>query len=163
METLKFKIPLLMFSDTEVDPNNKNSCLIRNMCDLNICEVNGVERLLGQYCWIRNYYKWDCGNVDEMLQYDKRCYGFNINDVIMEVTFDNGYYIIDLLSNLPLSTIVSYHNGYGEAFKKEVTLKEAIIDFLDGCLSDGIGENPIGKVVYNHTTHDVWLGKLIEI
>ena len=72
-------------------------------------------------------------------------------------------WIISPLSNLQLSTIVSYHNGYGEAFKKEVTLKEAIIDFLDGCLSDGIGENPIGKVVYNHTTHDVWLGKLIEI
>lgn len=46
MEILKFKIPLLMFSETELD--SKGNCLERVMEEIeDISEVKGVERLSG--------------------------------------------------------------------------------------------------------------------
>ena len=164
MENLTFKIPLLMYSDTEFNPKYKGTCLIRNMEDLNISEVKGIEKLSGQYCWIYDCYKWERKNdVAKFLKYDKETYGFNIDDVIMEVKFNNGYYLVEIVTNKPLSSIVTYNNGYKNGPTTRTSLKQAIISFLNGCLSDGIGENPIGSVTYNHTTHEVWLGDLIEI
>ena len=81
----------------------------------------------------------------------------------MEVKFENGYYIAEFLTELPLDSIVYvYKDRYNPKGIKK-TLKEAIINFLEVQLMDGIGENPIGEVNYNYTTHEVYLGNYKEI
>ena len=40
---------------------------------------------------------------------------------------------------------------------KELTLKEAVVDFLEGCIWDGIGENEIGYIMYQNYKCDVWM------
>lgn len=150
-----------MYSNTERDPKCSSMCLIREMKDVNLSEVQGIEKLGGQYSWIDDYdYEDGSEYKKKMLIHDKYTYGFNCEDVIMTVTFDSGYYIVEFLTDLPLDMIITRNLG----FKPEtMTLKEAIRDFLDGSLSDGIGENEIGIVSYNNTTHEVWFGDVIEI
>lgn len=159
MEVLMYKIPLFMYSNSEHDPRSKSTCLIRNMEDIDISQVHGIERLGGQYSWIFNYTEYYSNPIEaeKMFAHDKKCYGFNYKEVIMDVIFnDSGYYIAEFLSIFPLDTMVTRGSD-------NVTLKEAIKDFLDGQLSDGVGENEIGVVSYNYTTYDVWLGDAIEI
>lgn len=156
-----------MMSMTEIatDPKSPYGCVVRKMEELNISEIGNINNLSGQYCWIHDYYEYEHNEKirNKMLQHDKYCDGFNIDDVIMDVTFKDGYYLIEVVTNEPLSTVVTYDKGYGIQSVKTVTLKDAIITYLNGCLSDGVGENPIGYVTYNHTEHEVWLGELVEI
>lgn len=162
MEILKFKIPLLMFSETELD--SKGNCLERVMEEVeDISEVKGVERLSGQYCWIYDYSSnfSKPEDVEEGFAFEKKHHGFNLREVVMDVRFEKGYYVAEFLSDLPLDSKVTVSDGC--PWEKEVTLKEAITDFLEANLSDGIGENEIGKVHYNFTDHEVWLGLAEEI
>lgn len=164
MEVLTYKIPLFMYSNSEYDPRNKSMCLIRNMEDIDVSQVHGIEKLGGQCSWISNYTEYYSNpiEVEKMFARDKKYHGFNYKEVVMDVVFnDGGYYVAEFLSILPLDTMVTRDNYYDRS--EAITLKEAIKDFLDGQLSDGVGENEIGIVSYNNTTHDVWLGDAIEI
>ena len=90
--------------------------------------------------------------------------GFNNKDVSMEVVYDNGYYFVTLVSEKPFDTIVKNNQYFSsDGPWEEVTLKEAVIRFIEGCLSDGIGENEIGRITYQGHICDVWLGNLIKI
>ena len=163
MNILRFKIPLLLISNTEPDPECKYTALTRKLENLDIAKVEGINTLDGQYCWIHDYRKWysDENYVNKMLKSYKDANGFNIDEVIMEVTMsDEGFYIAEIITNEPLDKIVFVNKWKSNM---TMTLRDAIISFLNGCLYDGIGENPIGTVKYNHTTHSVWLGKLEEI
>ena len=162
MDFIKYKIPLIMYSHTEVD--SKGNCLMRVMEDIDVSQVKGIEKLGVPDCWIFDYDKSHCYDkkkVEEMYAFAKKSDGFNLREVVMDCYFKDGYYIAEFLTEKPLSTIVTYDKGYDTV--NEVTLKEAIEAFLDGNLSDGIGENPVGVVSYNKTTHDVWLGEKEEI
>lgn len=169
MNIIRYKIPLLMYSDTERDPKDSNSCLIRKMEDLeDISQVSGIEKLGGQYCWIYDYDTY-CSHyteeeVDKFYEDYRKSNGFCLRDVLMSVTFKDGYYLAEFLTELPLDKEVVLIHGHGK-WRREyrMTLKKAIKDFLDGHLSDGIGENPIGYVSYNYTTHEVTLGDAEEI
>ena len=75
--------------------------------------------------------------------------GVNNKDVMMEVVYDEGYYIITLLSEYSFDTIVK-NNQYCSSNGpwEEITLKEAIEIFVKGCIYDGIDENNIGHIHY---------------
>ena len=51
MEFLKFKIPLLMMSMTEIatDPKSPYGCVVRKMEELNISEIGNINNLSAQY------------------------------------------------------------------------------------------------------------------
>lgn len=164
MNIIKFQIELLMYSDTEIDPNCNHQCLIRKMSDVDISQVSGINTLSGQYCWIYDYdnnYS-DKKDIELGYKHDKEWHGFNLKEVIMYTTFKDGHYIAEFATEMPLESIVTLKR-YKDSDGVKMTLKDAIKEFLDGNLSDGIGENPIGTVGYNFTTHEVWLGKYKEI
>lgn len=164
MNILKVKIPLLMYSETENDPEDPDSCLIRKMEDLDTTLVHGKEKLRGQgYSWIFDYDTHYSSRgkevIDGYYSRDKKFYGFNQREVMMDVTLVDGYYLAEFVTEIPLNQVVTLTRDYGDFTSvREMTLKEAILEYLEGCLSDGIGENPIGRVSYNFTEHEVWLG-----
>ena len=123
--------------------------------DFNSLYKDEIEALRGQYDWIDV-----CLDAD----YHKQMLGFNNNDVLMEVLYDKGFYFVTLVSDKPFSTMV-LNNRYfsSDGPWDKITLKEAVIRFLEGSLSDGIGENEIGYITYQYEKCDVWLGDLIEI
>ena len=135
--TLKFEIPLVIWVKNHIVPLKKIE---------SIASEENVD-FEGQYDWIAAWsYRED----------DKEHNGFNSQDVTMETVWKNGSYWLTVNSNIPFYTKVS-RNG------KDCTLKEAIIIWLKGCISDGIGENEIGQVTYNNEDYDVWMDELIEI
>lgn len=162
MEILTYKVPLLMYSNTEIDPRTNSMCLVRKMADIDTSAVQGIDELFGVGSWLQDYkdYSSNQEEIERMLRLDKENYGFNSSEVIMDVKFSEGYYIIEFLSDLPFNTPVNRHNWFSS---DTVSLKEAIKSWFDGQLSDGIGENQIGTVSYGGTTHEVWLGDAIEI
>lgn len=154
MDILKFRIPLVVMLPR---PIIKNSYPIYdvNMDELDFNSISpiDIDRLDGQYDWIEAWMDTD---------YDKEMAGFNSKDALMEVVYDKGNYMVTLVSEKPFSTIVVNHPYYSTDVRK-ITLKEAIVNFLEGCLSDGIGENPIGHAMYQSELCEVWLGNLIEM
>ena len=135
--TLNFEIPLVIWVKNHIVPLKKIE---------SIASKEDVD-FVGQHDWIAAW---------SNREYDKEYNGFNSQDVTMETVWKNGSYWITLTSNKPFYTKVS-RNG------KDCTLKEAIIIWLKGCISDGIGENEIGQVTYNYEDYDVWMDELIEI
>ena len=150
-----------MYSDTEVD--SKGNCLMRVMEELpDVENVVGINLLRVDDCWIHGYDGYSKENQDKYYAYDRKVCGFSLKEV-MEVYLDKrGYYIAEFLTEEPLTTEITFDpGGYGHICT--MTLQEAIKNFLDGCLSDGIGENEVGVVKYNGTIHEVWLGEAEEI
>ena len=153
----KFKIPLEVYSDNPISKNSHRpheySMYETNLGELDL-KQSDIDELGGQYDWI------DAWMDDE---YHRKMSGFNNKDVLMEVIYDKGYYNVTLVSDKPFDTIVR-NNRYCSSSGPwdEVTLEEAVIRFINGCLSDGIGENPISYIRYQGEVCDVWLGKLIE-
>ena len=156
MDVLKYKIPLIVYLDKPVIKNSYSTYDV-NMDEIDFHSISkyDIEKLDGQYDWIDAWMNRD---------YDKKMAGFNNEDVTMEVVYDNGYYFVTLVSEKPFDTIVKNNQYFSsDGPWEEVTLKEAVIRFIEGCLSDGIGENEIGRITYQGHRCDVWLGNLIEI
>jgi hypothetical protein len=156
MDVLKYKIPLIVYLDKPVVKNSYSTYDV-NMDEIDFHSISkyDIEKLDGQYDWIDAWMNRD---------YDKKMAGFNNKDVSMEVVYDNGYYFVTLVSEKPFDTIVKNNQYFSSNGPwEEVTLKEAVVRFLEGCLSDGIGENEIGRITYQGHRCDVWLGNLIEI
>lgn len=153
-----------MYSETEYDPEDPDSSLIRKMEDLDTKLVHGKEKLRGQgYSWIFDYDTEYSSRgkeaIDGYYSRDKKFYGFNQREVMMDVTLVDGYYLVEFVTEIPLDQMVTLTRDYEDFISiREMTLKEAILEYLEGYLSDGIGENPIGRVSYNFTEHEVWLG-----
>lgn len=155
----KYKIPLDVYSNNPISEKSykyEDSCYITNIGELDL-KQSDIDDLGGQYDWIDD----DDSGYSE---YFRTVYGFNNKDVLMEVVYEKGYYIVTLVSDKPFDTIVR-NNRYRSSNGSwdEITLEEAIVRFINGCLSDGIGENPIGDVFYQGEICEVWLGDLIEI
>lgn len=157
MDTLKFKIPLevhfrhpVMVDDELVNRANMDEI------DFQSISQQDIEKLDGQYDWIDTWRNSD---------YDKKMAGFNNKDVKMEVTYNNGNYMVTLVSDKSFTTIVRNNRYYTSSPKdfKDIPLKEAVVNFIEGGISDGIGENPIGRITYQEESCDVWLGDLKEI
>ena len=155
----KYKIPLEIISMNLISENShKNgeySLYRTNLGELDL-KQSDIDGLKGQFDWI------DAWNNDG---YHRRMLGFNNKDVLMEVIYDKGYYIVTLVSDKPFDTIVK-NNQYcnDKAPWEEVTLEEAIVRYIKGCLSDGIGEGIIGYLKYQGEVCDVWMvDKLIEM
>ena len=154
----KFKIPLEVYSEYPISKNShsphKYSMYKTNIGELNLTQSD-IDNLDGQYDWI---------DICMDSEYDREIMGFNNKDVLMEVIYDKGYYTVTLVSDKSFDTIVKNDRyGSGNGPWDEVTLEEAIVRFINGCLSDGIGENPIAYIKYQGEVCDVWLGKLIEV
>lgn len=148
----KYKIPLEVISMNPISENSHRrnywSLYRTNLGELDL-KQSDIDGLKGQFDWI------DAWNNDE---YHRRMLGFNNKDVLMEVVYEKGYYIVTLVSDKPFDTIVK-NNQYW----KEVTLEEAVVRYIKGCLSDGIGAGIIGHIKYQDEICDVWMvGKLIE-
>ena len=157
MYTLRYKLPLEVMLNKPIEKNGYKTYKI-NMSDLKFNDINPneIKNLDGQYDWIDTFR--DC-------EYDKKMGGFNNKDVMMEVVYDKGYYLITLLSEYSFDTIVK-NNQYCSSNGpwEEITLKEAIERFFKGCIYDGIGENNIGHIHYDSEELEVWLGdELTEI
>ena len=148
MDILKFKLPLKIYPPKPVQKNGylSNSVLLEEI-DFNSISDKDIEELDGQYDWVEAW----CNR-----EFDKMYHGFDNKDVQMEVIYDKGNYIITLVSDKSFDTILKVKEHYSNEFK-EITLKEAVVDFLEGCIWDGIGENEIGEVIYQGHKCDVWM------
>lgn len=157
MYTLKYKLPLLVNLNTPIKKNGYETYRLY-MSELNFQDIdpNEISHLDGDYDWIDAWRGRD---------YDKKWSGFNNKDVLMEVVYDKGNYIITLVSDKPFDTIVKNNRYYSSSDPwEEITLKEAIERFFEGCIYDGIGENEIGYIHYQGEELQVWMGdELIEI
>lgn len=155
MYTLRYKLPLLVYLNTPIKKNGYETYNLY-MSELNFRDIdpNEISRLDGDYDWIDAWRASD---------YDKKFGGFNNKDVLMEVVYDKGNYIITLISDKPFDTIVKNNRYYSSSDPwEEITLKEAIERFFEGCIYDGIGENPIGHIHYDFEELEVWLGHDLE-
>ncbi len=158
MDMLKFKIPLIINLPKPIKKgiNGYPTYNIEaNEIDFNSISKDELDNLFGQYDWIDV-----CLDGD----YYKKMLGFNNKDVLMDVVYSKGYYFVTLVSDKPFNTMV-LNNQFcsSDGPWDKITLKEAVIRFLEGSLSNGIGENEIGSVTYQHEKCEVWLGDLIEI
>lgn len=155
----KYKIPLEIISMNPISKNShKNgeySMYRTNLGELDL-KQSDIDELDGQYDWI------DAWRNSE---YDRKMMGFNNKDVLMEVIYEKGYYIVTLVSDKPFDTIVGNNQYYSSSDSwEEATLEEAIVRYIKGCLSDGIGENPIAYIEYQDEVCDVWMiDELIEM
>lgn len=155
----KYKIPLEVISMNPISENShKNgeySLYRTNLGELDL-KQSDIDGLKGQFDWI------DAWNNDG---YHRRMLGFNNKDVLMEVIYDKGYYIVTLVSDKPFDTIVKNNQYYNSNRPwEEVTLEEAIVRYIKGCLSDGIGEGVVAYIKYQGEECDVWMvEKLIEM
>lgn len=152
MYTLRYKIPLEVMLNNPIEKNGYKVYEV-NMSDLKFNDINldEIKNLGGQYDWINA-----CLGGD----YYKKMLGFNNEDVAMEVIYDKGCYIITLVSERPFDTIIK-NNRYcsSDGPWEEITLKEAIENFFEGCIYDGIGENPIGYIHWDFEELEIWLGR----
>ena len=142
MYTLRYKLPLEVMLNKPIEKNGYKTYKI-NMSDLKFNDINldEIKNLDGQYDWI---------DVFREREYDKKMGGFNNKDVLMEVVYDKGYYIITLLSKYSFDTIIKNNQYYSSNGPwEEITLKEAIERFLKECIYDGIDENEIGHIHYD--------------
>lgn len=157
MYTLRYKLPLEVILNKPIENNGYKTYKI-NMSDLKFNDINPneIKNLDGQYDWIAAW---------RNSEHDKKMGGFNNKDVMMEVVYDEGYYLITLLSEYSFDTIVKNNQYYSSNCPwEEITLKEAIERFFKGCIYDGIGENNIGNIHYDFEELEVWLGdELTEI
>ena len=157
MYTLKYKLPLEVMLNEHIEKNGYETYKI-NMSDLKLNDIdpNEIKNLDGQYDWIASW---------RNSEYYKKMGGFNNKDVMMEVVYDKGYYLITLLSEHSFDTIVKNNQYYSSNGPwEEITLKEAIERFFKGCIYDGIGEKNIGHIHYDFEELEVWLGdELTEI
>lgn len=148
MYTIKYRIPLIIYPG-----------LYGERVEISTLEKplsqEEIHNLDGQFDWIdlwcdRNYDRWRNG--------------FNNEDVLMECKYDKGNYIITLVSDRPFDTLVQNNHYYHVTNKSEtVTLQKAIEMFFNGCISDGIGENPIGYIRRDFKEYEIWMGNLKEI
>ena len=149
MDILKFKLPLNVYLPYSVEKNGYNTFTVHmDELDFNSITPKDIEELDGQYDWVEAW----CNR-----EFDKQYHGFDNKDVQMEVVYDKGNYIITLVSEKSFDTIVKIHQGFRGEIEKELTLKEAVVDFLEGCIWDGIGENEIGYIMYQNYKCDVWM------
>lgn len=157
MFTLRYKLPLEVMLNKPIEKNGYKTYEV-SMSELNFRDINpiDIDKLRGQYDWI---------DVCLDREYDRKMAGFNNEDVLMEVVYDKGYYIITLVSDKPFDTIVKNNRYFSsDGPWEEITLKEAIERFFEGCIYDGIGENEIGYIHYDFEKLEVWLGRdLVEI
>lgn len=157
----KYKIPLEIISMNPISKNShKNGEYLMYRTNLGELDLkqSDIDGLKGQFDWI------DAWVHDA---FHRNMLGFSNKDVLMEVIYENGYYIVTLVSDKPFDTIVR-NNRYctydGSGSWDEITLEEAVVRFIKGCLSDGIGENPISYISYQDEVCDVWMiEKLIEM
>lgn len=149
MDILKFRLPLNVYLPYLVEKNGYNTFTVHmDELDFNLITPKDIEELDGQYDWIEAW----CYR-----EFDKHYHGFDNKDVQMEVVYDKGNYIITLVSKKSFDTIVKIYQGVRGEIEKELTLKEAVVDFLEGCIWDGIGENEIGYITYQGYKCDVWM------
>lgn len=149
MDILKFRLPLNVYLPYLVEKNGYSTFTVHmDELDFHSISPKDIEGLDGDYDWIEAW----CNR-----EFDKVYHGFDNKDVKMEVVYDKGNYIITLVSENPFDTIVTAHQGFRGETEKKMTLKEAVVDFLEGCIWDGIGENEIGEVVYQGNKCEVWM------
>lgn len=157
MYLLKYKLPLKVFLNTPVKKNEYETYeLYLDELEFNKINSYDIKKLDGQYDWIDAW---------RNREYDKKMAGFNHEDVLMEVVYDKGNYIITLVSDKPFDTIVKNNRYFSSNGPwEEITLKEAIERFFEGCIWDGIGEHEIGHIKYQFEELEVWMTQnLIEI
>ena len=153
MEIIKFKIPLRITMETSSGFGDGYKDVL--LSELNPSEIKGMDNLYDcQFNWLT-----EDGVADEC---DKACMGFDGSEVIMTATLKGYDYIIEVLSDKPFNTPVTFHKFGGDEIVT-MTLKEAVILALEGQLSDGIGENELGYIEYQGEEYDVWFGDLIEL
>lgn len=149
MDILKFRLPLNVYLPYSVEKSGYRTFTVHmDEIDFNSISPKDIEELDGQYDWIEAW----CNR-----EFDKNYHGFDNKDVQMEVVYDKGNYIITLISEKPFDTIVKMYQGFRSEIPKESTLKDAVVDFLEGCIWDGIGENEIGEITYQGHKCDVWM------
>ena len=157
MYFIRYKLPLVAQLNNPINISGYETYEIL-LSDLEFNSINpyDIEKLDGQYDWIEEWLN---------SEYDKKMAGFNHEDVLMEVVYDKGNYIITLVSDKPFDTIVKNNRYFSsDGPWEEITLKEAIERFFEGCIWDGIGENEIGHIKYQFEELEIWMSHdLIEI
>lgn len=91
--------------------------------------------------------------------HDKVTQGFNSDDLLMEVTYHEGFVQVEILTDTPFETPVPVY----DSCLRKVTIRP-LIDWIkisiDGALSDGVGENSVG--FYKHSYCELFLDSIIS-
>ena len=125
--------------------------------DLDLTKIQGLDNFNCEYNWF--------GEDDYESDRQSHSRGFGDTQVTMEVTRENGHYLLYIVSTLPFDTKVSFHKygSYRESDKVTMPLKSAILWDIHGHLSDGIGENPVGIIRHDYQKYEVWLENKTKI
>ena len=144
--SIKFKIPLKAWN-TETREEI-------NLADLDQTKLSGIEQLSVPEDWFEDYSEEE----KEDNCWEKRSQGFiGGKEVIMRCQYCGGCYIAEFLTDIPLSTELTIEDIFNKPYT--ATLEQAITNYLEGQVSDGIGENEIGYVYY---TAD-WMTAKLEV
>lgn len=175
---LTYRIPLYMYSNTDEDDNDDPIC--RNLKDLydqygdiEPESLPGIENLRGQ-CgedyWVDPYAEYSTTDFSyTTLKLDKtyssdaefhhelelKSRGFTGKEVRIEVEYKSGSFYVKCTTELDPNqhiTIFPIPNS-----PVDITLERAIFNRIQGCASDGVGENELGSVIYKGTSHEVWM------
>lgn len=167
---LTYKIPLYMYSEKELD--EKGDSLCRNLSELeDPSQLTGIEGLSGQNgedyimdpykCYDTSktnvYREKGLGDFDSDADFyhnlELRSDGFTGKEVSVEVKYLSGSYYVKCMTELDPDTVITY----GIIRPTSTTLERAIFNKIEGCASDGIGENELGTVLYNGIPQTVWM------
>lgn len=153
MEIKTFKIRL---SYSVYNPDSKI-----NHDTIYIDETDNFNKLYGirfEWNWLNVADDYSEENKEYYRNYNKLNYGYDDNDVYMEVEYKDGFCCIELLANTPLNKHVTVYDSYRKQLITR-TLFDWIKLSLNGHLSDGIGENPVAY--YGDRDNEVWLSDII--
>ena len=153
MEIKTFKIRLSYFV---YNPDSKI-----NHDTIYIDETDNFNKLYGirfEWNWLNVADDYSEENKEYYGNYNKLNYGYDDNDVYMEVEYKGGFCCIELLANTPLNKHVTVYDSYRKQLITR-TLFDWIKLSLNSHLSDGIGENPVAY--YGDRDNEVWLSDII--
>lgn len=153
MEIKTFKIRL-SYSVYNPDPKINHDTVY-------IDETDDFTKLYGigfEWNWLNVGDGYSGKDRESHENYYKLHYGYDDSDAYTEITYKDGFCCIELLANTPLNKHVTVYDSYGKKLITR-TLFDWIKISINGSLSDGVGENPVGY--YNDRDNEVWLSDII--
>lgn len=154
MNTYEFKIRLKMYSYSDVDSDTMYVDELDETSQNLIC-----DKLMGAYDWLDRTDGYTKGSEDYIWQQKLMSYnGFTNEDVTMSAEFKNGKLNVALVTDKNWNDMRDV-NYYGDK-SFSMSLLDCVKNVINGQLSDGIGENELGSIVYKDEKYDIWLAEI---
>lgn len=156
METKEFKIRLFMYYD-------EKTCTRHFLDELPKEEYSKVKDLHCLHDWLA-LEDGDDLRARHRAVYHKLQYGFNNDDIALDVKFENGYIKVTLIAADSFDKLVTVMKDESSTIKPKL-ITRPLLDWvkisLNGQLSDGIGENPVGTYKSGDVEYELWLGDIV--